>query len=82
MFVQRSCLRSNPPTSVSELQLVSWLKQRGILETTLRQKLVHVVIDAVSGKQTPRWLRTGRCASDLHCSQISSGNGWRSEAMM
>jgi len=42
-----------------ELQPVSLLKQRGILETTLRHELVHVVIDAVGGKQTPRWLAEG-----------------------
>jgi len=39
-----------------ELQPVSLLKQRGILETTLRHELVHVVVEAVGGKQTPRWL--------------------------
>jgi hypothetical protein len=38
---------------------VSLLKQRGILETTLRHELVHVVVDAVGGKQTPRWLAEG-----------------------
>ncbi|HKS09350.1 MAG TPA: SpoIID/LytB domain-containing protein [Pyrinomonadaceae bacterium] len=42
-----------------ELQPVSLLKQRGILETTLRHELVHVFIDAVGGKQTPRWLAEG-----------------------
>lgn len=42
-----------------ELQPVSLLKQRGILETTLRHELVHVVIDAVGGKQAPRWLAEG-----------------------
>jgi stage II sporulation protein D len=42
-----------------ELQPVSVLKQRGILETTLRHELVHVVIDSVGGKQTPRWLTEG-----------------------
>jgi hypothetical protein len=42
-----------------ELQPVSLLKQRGILETTLRHELVHVVIDTVGGKQTPRWLAEG-----------------------
>lgn len=42
-----------------ELQPVSLLKQRGILETTLRHELVHVFIDAVGGKHTPRWLAEG-----------------------
>jgi hypothetical protein len=35
------------------------LKQRGILETTLRHELVHVVIDAAGGGQTPRWFAEG-----------------------
>jgi stage II sporulation protein D len=42
-----------------ELQPLSLLKQRGILETTLRHELVHVVIDAVGGNRTPRWLAEG-----------------------
>ena len=42
-----------------ELQPVSLLKQHGILETTLRHELVHVVIDSIGGKQTPRWLAEG-----------------------
>lgn len=42
-----------------ELQPVSLLKRRGILETTLRHELVHVVVDTVGGKQTPRWLAEG-----------------------
>jgi stage II sporulation protein D (peptidoglycan lytic transglycosylase) len=42
-----------------ELQPLSVLKQRGILETTLRHELVHVVIDAVGGAQTPRWFAEG-----------------------
>lgn len=42
-----------------ELQPVSVLKQRGILETTLRHELVHVAVDALGGKQTPRWLAEG-----------------------
>lgn len=42
-----------------ELQPVSVLKQRGILETTLRHELVHVVVDSIGGKQTPRWLAEG-----------------------
>jgi stage II sporulation protein D len=42
-----------------ELQPLAVLKQRGILETTLRHELVHVVIDAIGGNQTPRWLAEG-----------------------
>jgi stage II sporulation protein D len=42
-----------------ELQPVSLLKQRGILETTLRHELVHVMIDSAGGNQTPRWLAEG-----------------------
>ena len=42
-----------------ELQPLALLKQRGILETTLRHELVHVVIDAVGRNQTPRWLAEG-----------------------
>jgi hypothetical protein len=42
-----------------ELQPLSLLKRRGILETTLRHELVHVVIEAVGGNQTPRWLAEG-----------------------
>ena len=42
-----------------ELQPLSLLKQRGILETTLRHELVHVVLDAIGGPQTPRWLAEG-----------------------
>ena len=42
-----------------ELQPISLLKRRGILETTLRHELVHVVIEALGGNQTPRWLAEG-----------------------
>jgi SpoIID/LytB domain protein len=42
-----------------ELQPLRLLKQRRILETTLRHELVHVVIDSLGGKQTPRWLAEG-----------------------
>lgn len=42
-----------------ELQPLPVLKRRGILETTLRHELVHVVIDAAGGRQTPRWLTEG-----------------------
>jgi hypothetical protein len=42
-----------------DLQPLKLLKQRRILETTLRHELVHVLIDALGGGQTPRWLAEG-----------------------
>ena len=42
-----------------ELQPLKLLKQRRILETTVRHEFVHVLIDAVGGGQTPRWLTEG-----------------------
>ena len=42
-----------------ELQPFKLLKQRRILETTLRHELVHVLINAIGGGQTPRWLTEG-----------------------
>ena len=42
-----------------ELQPLPLLKQRGILETTLRHELVHVLIDTLGDGQTPRWLAEG-----------------------
>jgi stage II sporulation protein D len=42
-----------------ELQPLALLKQRGILETTLRHELVHVLIDAIGSGVTPRWLTEG-----------------------
>ena len=42
-----------------ELQPLKLLKQRRILETTLRHELVHVLIDVIGGGQTPRWLTEG-----------------------
>ena len=42
-----------------ELQPFKLLKQRRILETTLRHELVHVLIDAIGGDQAPRWLTEG-----------------------
>jgi stage II sporulation protein D len=41
-----------------ELQPVGILKQRGVLFTTLRHELAHIMIDAVS-KRAPRWLEEG-----------------------
>jgi len=42
-----------------ELQPLPLLKRRGILWTTLRHELAHVVIDAVSRNRAPRWLAEG-----------------------
>src|SRR5262249_43798717 len=42
-----------------ELQPIAVLKRRGVLTTTLRHELAHVVIDAVSGDHAPRWLAEG-----------------------
>jgi stage II sporulation protein D len=42
-----------------ELQPVAILKQRGVLFTTLRHELAHVMIDSIANKRTPRWLEEG-----------------------
>src|SRR5262249_49955194 len=42
-----------------ELQPVGILNKRGVLVTTLRHELAHVVIDSVSKKRAPRWLSEG-----------------------
>jgi SpoIID/LytB domain protein len=42
-----------------ELQPLKLLKQRGVLFTTLRHELAHVIIDAVSHEHAPRWLAEG-----------------------
>lgn len=42
-----------------ELQPVGVLKQRGVLFTTLRHELAHIMIDSVSNKRAPRWLEEG-----------------------
>jgi len=42
-----------------ELQPLALLKQRHILETTLRHELAHTLIDTLSNHQTPRWLAEG-----------------------
>ena len=42
-----------------ELQPLPLLKQRRILESTLRHELAHAVIDALGNGETPRWLAEG-----------------------
>ena len=42
-----------------ELQPLTLLKQRRILETTLRHELAHALIDSLANGQTPRWLAEG-----------------------
>ncbi len=42
-----------------ELQPVAILQRRGVLFTTLRHELAHVVIDSVSNNRAPRWLEEG-----------------------
>jgi len=42
-----------------ELQPVRILKERGVLFTTLRHELAHIMIDSVSNKRAPRWLEEG-----------------------
>jgi stage II sporulation protein D len=42
-----------------ELQPLATLKQRGILETTVRHELVHTVVDIVGHGRVARWLAEG-----------------------
>src|SRR5262249_48612988 len=42
-----------------ELQPVAILKRRGVLNTTLKHELAHVIIDLVSRDRAPRWLEEG-----------------------
>ena len=42
-----------------ELQPAGILKQRGVLFTTLRHELAHIMIDSISNKRAPRWLEEG-----------------------
>ena len=42
-----------------ELQPLLLLERRGVLWTTLRHELAHVVIDAVSRNRAPRWVAEG-----------------------
>jgi hypothetical protein len=42
-----------------EFQPVVLLKRRGVLVTTLRHELAHVVIDKASRNRAPRWLEEG-----------------------
>src|SRR5262249_12796529 len=42
-----------------ELQPLTLLRQRRILETTLRHELAHALIDTLASGKTPRWLAEG-----------------------
>jgi hypothetical protein len=42
-----------------ELQPVAILKRRGVLNTTLKHELAHVIIDLISRDRAPRWLEEG-----------------------
>jgi stage II sporulation protein D len=42
-----------------DLQPLTLLKQRRILETTLRHELAHALIDTLGDGETPRWLAEG-----------------------
>jgi stage II sporulation protein D (peptidoglycan lytic transglycosylase) len=42
-----------------ELQPVAILKRRGVLHTTLKHELAHVVIELISRDRAPRWLEEG-----------------------
>ena len=43
----------------SDIQPVSVLRRRGVLASTLRHEVAHVVIGALGGGRTPRWLAEG-----------------------
>jgi len=45
-----------------ELQPLRTLRRRGVLDSMLRHEFAHVVIDAVGGGRTPRWLAEGLAA--------------------
>ena len=42
-----------------ELQPVAILKRRGVLNTTLKHELAHVVIDLIGHDRAPRWMEEG-----------------------
>ena len=42
-----------------EFQPLALLKRRGVLTTTLRHEMAHVIIDAISHNRAPRWLAEG-----------------------
>jgi SpoIID/LytB domain protein len=42
-----------------EMQPLALLKRRGVLNTTLRHELAHVIIDHISSNRAPRWLEEG-----------------------
>lgn len=42
-----------------EMQPAEVLRRRGVLETTLRHELVHIMVDQLSGGRASRWLTEG-----------------------
>jgi SpoIID/LytB domain protein len=46
-----------------ELQPLALLQRLGILETTIRHELVHIMIDKLGSGRTPRWLAEGMALS-------------------
>lgn len=62
-FVGRTALPSWAAAATKsnriELQPIQLLKQRRILETTLRHELAHVLIELIGHGKTPRWLTEG-----------------------
>jgi hypothetical protein len=42
-----------------ELQPAAVLRRRGVLETTLKHEMVHIMLDQLGRGRTPRWLAEG-----------------------